>query len=64
MNCLNGFRIASSRDKFYEYCSSHGHVKIKMPTGKENWLKFHDEQYRFEVPLMLYADFESILNPV
>ena len=64
INCLNGFRTASARDKHYEYCSSNGHVKVNMPTGKEKWLKFHDGQYQFKVPFMLYADFESILKPV
>ena len=44
MNCLNGFRKASARDKYYEYCSSNGHVKVNMPTEKEKWLKFHDGQ--------------------
>ena len=64
MNCLNSFRRESARDKHYEYCSSNGHVKVKMLTEKEKWLKFHDGQYQFKVPFMLYADFESILKPV
>ena len=64
MNCLTGFRTESARDKHYEYCSSNGHVKVKMPTKKEKWLKFRDGQYQFKVPFMLYADFESILKPV
>ena len=64
MNCLNGFRTESVRDKHYEYCSSNGHIKVKMSTEKEKWLKFHDGQYQFKVPFMLYADFESILKPV
>ena len=64
MTCLNGFRTESARDKHYEHCSSNGHVKVKMPTEKEKWLKFHDGQYQFKVPFMLYADFESILKPV
>ena len=64
MNCLNGFRTESARNKHYEHYSSNGHVKIKMPTGKKRWLKFHDGQYQFKVPFMLYADFESILKPV
>ena len=64
MNCLNGFRKASARDKHYEYCSSNGHVKVNMPTEKEKWLKFHDGQYLFMLPFMLYAEFESILKPV
>ena len=64
MNCLNGFRKASPRDKYYEYSSSNGRVKVNMPTEKEKLLKFHDGQYQFKVPFMLYADFESILKPV
>ena len=60
MNCLNGFRTSSARNKHYEYCSSNGHVKVKMPTDKEKWLKFHDGQYQFKVPFMLYADFEKV----
>ena len=42
MNFLNGFRKESAKDKHYEYCSSNGHVKVKMPTEKEKWLKFHE----------------------
>ena len=64
MNCLNGFRTLSSKDKHYEYYSSNGHVKIKIPSEKEKWLKFHNGQYQFKVPFMLYAGFESILKPV
>ena len=64
MDCLNGFQTESARDKHYEYCSSNGHVKVKMPTEKEKWLKFHDGQYQFKVLFMLYADSESILKPV
>ena len=43
MNLLNGFRKESAKDKHYEYCSSNGHVKVKMPTEKEKWLKFHEQ---------------------
>ena len=64
MNCLNGFRTASARDKHYEYCSSNGHVKINMLTEEEKWLKFHDGQYLFMLPFILYADFENIAKPV
>ena len=64
MNYLNGFWTGSARDKLYEYCSSNGFVKVKIPTEKEKWLTFHDEQYQFKVPYMLYADLESISKPV
>ena len=64
MNCLNRFRKASARDKHFEYRGSNGHVKVNMPTEKEKWLKFHDGQYQFKVPFMLYSDFESVLKLV
>ena len=64
INCLNSFRTEPARDKHYEDCSSNGHVKVKMSTEKEKWLKFNDGQYQFKVTFMLYADFESILKPV
>ena len=35
-----------------------------MPTEEKKLLKFHDGQYEFKVPFMLYADFENILKPV
>ena len=53
INCLNGFRTELARDKHYEYCSSNGHVKVKMPTEQDEWLKFHDGQYQLKVPFML-----------
>ena len=62
MNCLNSFHAEPARDKHYEYCNSNGRVKVNM--SKENSLKFHDGQYQFKVPFMLYAEFESILKPV
>ena len=64
MNCLNGFRTESARDKHYKYCSNNGEVKVKMPEEKDKWLRFHDDQCQFKVPFILYADFESILKAV
>ena len=64
VNCLNGFRTESARDKHYAYCSSHGEVRVKMPSQDGKWLKFYDGQCQFKVPFMMYADFESILKPI
>ena len=36
INCLNGFRTESARDKHYEYCSSNGHVNVRCPLKKKN----------------------------
>ena len=62
MNCLNDSCTASVRDKHCEYCSDNGYVKVNMPYKKEKWLKFHDGQYQFIAPFILYVNFESILK--
>ena len=64
MNYLNGFRTVSAKDKHYEYCRSIGHLNVKIPSDKEKQLEFHDSQYQSKVPFMLYADIESILQPL
>ena len=35
-----------------------------MRFEKEKWMKFPDGQYQFKASFMLYADFESMSNPV
>ena len=64
MNCLNGFHTTSARDKHYEYCRYNGHVKAKMNSEKEKWLKFHERQYKFKALFMIYVEFESIIKPL
>ena len=32
MNFLNDFCTSSARDKYYDYCSNNGQVKVKMPS--------------------------------
>ena len=39
-------------------------LRSMCPLKKKKWLKFHDGQYQFKVPFMLYADFGSILKPL
>ena len=61
MNCLNGFRIISPKNKHIDYYSSNGKVKVKM-AKREKWLKFHDRQYQFEFPFMLPLSFRYYKN--
>lgn len=35
------YRQSSTQDKHYEYCTSNGHVIVKMPSEGGKWLKFH-----------------------
>ena len=61
---LNSVRTVSSRDKPNKYFRNNGHVKVKMSSEKEKRPKFRSGQYQFTVPILLYADFESMFKPV
>ena len=62
-NCLQGFSDITSRDDHYEYCKSNQAVRIEMPT-KRLTVEYSNGQHQFKVPFIMYADFESILEPI
>ena len=64
INFLNDFSTVLARQKHYEYRNCNGHVKVRMPSKNEKWLKFHEEYYQFKDLLTLCTDFEEILKPV
>ena len=63
MNCLKGFPTEISRDKHFEYRKDNETIRIEMHE-EGSLVKFHDSQYQFKVPYIMYADFEAILEPV
>ena len=65
LNCLQAFNARSSRDTHYANCINHDFVKVEMPWKEEDkWVQYHDGQKQFKVPFIMYADFESILEPM
>ena len=62
-NCLQGFSDITSRDDHYEYCKSNQAVRIEMPTNRPIF-EYSNGQHQFKVPFIMYADFESILEPI
>ena len=63
MNCLQGFRQESSRDQHQVYCEDNESVRVEMPK-QGSTIEFKDGQNQFKVPFIMYADFESILEPM
>ena len=61
MNCLQGFKEESSRDKHVGYCIDNESVKVEMPFNNPI-VQYSDGQFQFKVPFIMYADFESILE--
>ena len=63
MNCLQGFTQESSRDQHQVYCEDNESVRVEMPK-QGSTVEFKDGQSQFRVPFIMYADFESILEPM
>ena len=63
MNCLQVFPSEISRDKHFEYCKDNETVRIEMPK-EGSFVKFHDGQYQFKVPYIMYTDLEEILESI
>ena len=63
INCLQGFAEKKSRDEHLVYCRNNEAVRIEMPNRKLI-VCYSDGQYQFKVLFMIYADFESILEPI
>ena len=62
MNCLQGFTQESSGDQHQVYCEDES-VRAEMPK-QGSTIEFKDAQNQFRVPFIMYADFESILEPM
>ena len=63
MNCLQGFTQELSRDQHQVYCEDNESVRVEMPK-QGSTIEFKDGQNQFRVPYIMYADFESNLEPM
>ena len=63
MNCLQGFTQKVSRDQHQAYCKDNESVGVEM-LKQGSTIEFKDGQNQLRVPYIMYADFESILEPM
>lgn len=62
--CLHGFTTKTLLNNHVQNgCSSFGNQKTMLPTKDNNTLKFKNFNKQFKAPLLIYADFESVLQP-
>ena len=62
-SCLQGFKEENSRDEHIVYCMNNESVKVEMP-HKNPIVQYSDSKFQFKVPFIMYADFESMLEPI
>ena len=63
MNCLWGFMQEFSRDQHQVYCEDNESVRVEM-AKQGSAIELKNGQNQFRVPYIIYADFESILEPM
>ena len=63
LRCFNSFNCENSLKNHKEYCSTSECIKINMPE-KGSTLKFKNYCNSEKVPFIIYADIESLLNPI
>ena len=62
-NCLQGFTEELSRDEHVRYCKNNEGDRIEMPHHCPI-VEHSNGQYQYKSPFIMYADFESILEPI
>lgn len=45
-------------------CKNHTPVKVVLPTKERDVLKFTNTNYQYQIPIVIYADFEASLLPI
>lgn len=60
--CLNHFKTNDNLNKHLQRCFSLNETKITLPTEKQNIIKFKSWKNKENVPFVIYADLESILE--
>ena len=62
-NCLQGFNRELNRDQHQVYCEDNKTIRVEMPR-EGSTVELCYGQNQFKVPFIMYADFESILEPI
>ena len=63
LRCLNSFWCQEALNKHEEYCNEYEAVKIKLPK-KRSTIEFKNFHRSEKVPFIVYADFESYIQPI
>ena len=65
--CLNCFHSYRTKNKLYAHkkvCKSHEYCHIEMPTKNNNIIKYNQGEKSLELPFIIYADLECLLDKI
>ena len=64
MRCLNHFKTSESLEPHLKLCQNHDNQHHVYPNGENNYVFFKRYQKIHKIPFVIYADFESFVEPV
>ena len=62
--CLNAFGSPKTLQTHIEYCQNHDHQHHVYPNKNNDTLYFKQYQKLHKIPFVVYADFESFIEPI
>lgn len=62
--CLNYFYGEYKLKMHYEICLKMNCCKITLPNKEDKFIEFKNYKHKLEVPFIVYADIEAILQPI
>ena len=60
--CLNCFHSYSKLESHKKICENHDYCHVEMPTKDNNIIKYNHGEKSMQVPFIIYADLESLLE--
>ena len=62
LSCFHSYRTKSKFKKHETVCNDHDYCYVEMPNGDNKILKYNQEENSLKAPVIIYADFEWLLE--
>ena len=64
LNCFHSYRTENKLNVHKKICENHEYCNIEMPSPNNNIIKYNQGEKSLELPLIVYADLECLLEKI
>ena len=64
LNCFHSYRTKNRLDAHKKLCENYEYCHIEMPTKNNNIIKYNQGEKSLELPFIIYADLECLLEKI
>ena len=64
LNCFHSYRTENKLNAHKKICENHDYCNIEMPSPSNNIIKYNSEEKSLELPFIIYADLECLLEKI